>query len=70
MPIEFHVGMALDINEECLGTITQVTDDRICIESEAFTGWATKAEISEAIESLTTAEQSLDTLPQRPAFAL
>lgn len=49
--IEFTVGMKLNLNDECVGTVTQATEDRVFIESDEFTGWATKAEISSAIES-------------------
>jgi hypothetical protein len=68
MTIEFYKGMTLDINEECLGTVTEVADDRIFIDSRCFRGWATKAEISEAMESLTKAEQSPRAPPLHPAF--
>ncbi|RDJ35284.1 MAG: hypothetical protein DWQ19_10745 [Crenarchaeota archaeon] len=55
--IEFYVGMELDINEECTGVVEQVTSDRIFIRSKAFTGWATKAEITEAMEAWARSEQ-------------
>ena len=43
------VGATLDINEECVGVIVEETSEQIKIESKVFTGWATKAEIIEAI---------------------
>ena len=49
--LTLEVGTRLNLNEECIGVITQATDDMIYIESEEFTGWATKQEIMEAIES-------------------
>lgn len=67
--IEFYIGMTLDINDECLGTVTQTTEDRIYIESECFRGWATKAEISEAMESWTKAEQCPSKPLQLPSSA-
>lgn len=52
--MDFQVGMFLNINDECIGEVTQVTEDRIFIESEAFRGWATKAEIAEAMAASAT----------------
>lgn len=51
MQTAFHVGMALNINDECVGTITKMTDAQIYIKSDCFTGWANKSEIAEAIAS-------------------
>ena len=66
---EFHVGMVLDINEECLGVITTVANDRVLIDSECFRGWATKEEIASAMEEWATEEQCLCRPPQLPASA-
>ena len=54
--MRFELGMKLNINDECVGTITEMTEDRIYIDSECFRGWATKAEIEEAIASATEAQ--------------
>ena len=54
MAVEFFVGMTLAMGwpdpDDETGTITDMTDDQIFIESDSFKGWATKKEISEAIE--------------------
>ena len=69
MGIQFYVGMTLDINDECVGTVKQVAGDRIYIESDCFNGWATMAEISEAIQAMAKSEQCPNTLPQLPSSA-
>jgi hypothetical protein len=69
MTIQFYVGMVLDINDECLGTVKELSGDRIYIDSECFRGWATMAEISQAIEGLPKSEQCRHTRPQLPSSA-
>lgn len=64
--MDFFVGMILNINDECLGTVTQVTDDSIYIDSECLRGWAKKAEIESAIKEWATPAQSPHMQPQRP----
>lgn len=49
MSEKLSVGTYLNINDECTGRITRETKDRIYIRSKCFTGWATKAEIRQAI---------------------
>ena len=67
--MDFSIGMTLDIDGECLGTITEMTEDRIYIDSPCFRGWATKDEIAAAAKLWATEEQSQHTPPERPAFA-
>jgi hypothetical protein len=67
MGIQFYVGMALSINDECAGKITRVASDKIYIESKVFTGWALKSEIADAIRAWAKAEQCPDMLPQSPS---
>jgi hypothetical protein len=47
------VGSLLNINDECIGRITAEDGERFYIDSDCFRGWATKAEIVEAIQSAT-----------------
>lgn len=47
--MEFNVGMRININDECVGEITQVTDTQIHIRSDCFSGWANKSEILESL---------------------
>jgi hypothetical protein len=49
--MRFELGMKLNINDECVGTITKMTEERIYIKSTSLSGWATKAEIAAAIRS-------------------
>ena len=46
--LDLSVGALLNINDECVGEITEETETHIYIESDCFTGWATKREIREA----------------------
>jgi hypothetical protein len=52
-PNDLVVGTTLNINDECVGTITRDDGERIFIESDVFTGWATKEEIVAAMRSVT-----------------
>ena len=56
-PSDFFVGMTLDINEECSGVVTEISDDSIFIESSVFRGWARKEEIAGAATEWATQEQ-------------
>jgi hypothetical protein len=69
MAIEFYKGMSVNIDEECHGVVTEVTDDRIYIESDCFRGWATKLEIQAATEWLAKERQYPRTPPLRPSSA-
>jgi len=68
--MHFKLGMALNINDECVGEFTQMTDDRIFIESECFRGWATKAEIEAAIKSARPARYRRTRQRSRPTGAV
>lgn len=63
------IGMYLNINDECVGRITEETADQIYIESDCFTGWAKKSEIRAAIRQSARSEQSPRKRPQSHAFA-
>lgn len=51
MSIKFKIGTKININDECIGSVTRITDTHIFIKSDVFTGWATKKEITDAILS-------------------
>jgi len=48
---DFQVGVQLNINDEGLGVIAKSTDAEVFIISDVFTGWATKAELADAIQN-------------------
>jgi len=55
-PLELGVGSFLNINDECVGQITDMDDVRFFIDAPCFRGWATKAEIYDAIASATAGQ--------------
>jgi hypothetical protein len=67
---QFEIGMRLNINDECLGTIIDMTDDCILIESPICRGWAPKADILATMEGPPTEVQYLRTQPQFLSSAL
>jgi hypothetical protein len=67
--MRFELGMELNMNDECIGTVTKMTEERIFIESECFRGWATKAEISAATRSATQRRSRNKQARSRPSAA-